>query len=85
MTPSRPPRLKRALDLVGAGVGLVLLAPLFLGVAAAILLVDGWPVLFRQRRPGLGGRPFTILKFCTVRALRPGGRPASSDVRPCRA
>jgi len=55
--------LKRAIDIVGAGILLVLVSPLLLGVAAAIRLTDGAPVLFRQRRIGLHGRPFTMLKF----------------------
>jgi lipopolysaccharide/colanic/teichoic acid biosynthesis glycosyltransferase len=52
---------------VGSGVGLILLAPVFLGVAAAVRLSLGSPVLFRQTRPGLGGKPFEMLKFRTMR------------------
>lgn len=55
--------LKRAFDIVVAGVGLTVLAPLFLLVAVAIKLDDGGPVFFRQRRAGKGGRPFEMLKF----------------------
>ncbi|MCL0040773.1 sugar transferase [Thermodesulfovibrionales bacterium] len=62
--------LKRGLDLVGAVVGLVLLAPVLLGVAGLILLTMGAPVLFRQVRPGLHGTPFTIYKFRTMLELR---------------
>ena len=58
--------LKRAIDIIGAGVGLVVLSPLLLGVAAAIRLTDGAPILFRQTRVGLHGRPFTIYKFRTM-------------------
>ncbi len=58
---------KRALDVTGATVGLVVLSPLFFGVAVAIRLSDGHEALFRQRRAGLDGRPFTIAKFRTMR------------------
>lgn len=55
--------MKRALDTVLALLALVLLAPLMLLVALAIALEGGAPVLFRQRRVGLGGREFGIYKF----------------------
>ena len=59
---------KRALDLVGSSVGLlVALLPMAL-IAVLIRLRMGSPVLFRQERPGLGGRPFTLIKFRTMRA-----------------
>jgi len=57
---------KRALDLVGAGVGVVLLAPLFALVAVAIKAGDGGPVFYRQRRVGRNGREFRIWKFRTM-------------------
>ncbi|HEX8694182.1 MAG TPA: sugar transferase [Longimicrobium sp.] len=66
---------KRALDVVVAAAGLVVLSPVLLGVAAAVRARLGAPVLFRQRRPGLGGRPFTLYKFRTMRhAEGPDGR-----------
>ncbi len=58
---------KRAFDLVGALAGLVVLGPLLLVVAVLVRLHFGWPVLFRQLRPGLGGALFTIYKFRTMR------------------
>ena len=58
--------LKRAIDIIGALVGLALLSPLLLTVAAIIRFGDGAPVLFRQTRVGLHGRPFTIYKFRTM-------------------
>jgi lipopolysaccharide/colanic/teichoic acid biosynthesis glycosyltransferase len=64
--------LKRGLDIAGAAAGLVLGAPLLAGISLAVLASDGPPVLFRQERPGRGGRPFKILKFRTMRATRPG-------------
>jgi sugar transferase EpsL len=56
---------KRALDLVVALAGLVLIAPILVATALAVRIGLGRPVLFRQMRPGLGGRPFTLLKFRT--------------------
>ncbi len=63
--------VKRAIDIVGAAAGLAIASPLLALTGAAILLTDGRPVLFRQTRPGLGGRPFRILKFRTMRTPRP--------------
>lgn len=57
---------KRALDLVGAGAGLVLAAPLMATLALAIRLGDGGPALFRQQRVGRNGRLFECLKFRTM-------------------
>lgn len=54
---------KRALDIAGSAIGLIVLAPLFAAVASAIKLTSRGPVLFRQRRVGRGGRCFSILKF----------------------
>src|SRR5690606_35063680 len=58
--------LKRAIDVVGAGVGLVLLSPLMLVIAVAIKLSSRGPVLFRQYRIGRGNKPFQMLKFRTM-------------------
>lgn len=52
---------------VAAGFALIVTAPLGLAVAIAIRCSLGSPVLFRQVRPGLGGRPFTLMKFRTMR------------------
>jgi sugar transferase (PEP-CTERM system associated) len=57
----------RVLDLIGAGTLLVLSTPITLAVAAAILVDDGLPVLYRQRRVGLHGRVFTLYKFRSMR------------------
>lgn len=64
----RPVQLfvKRAFDIVVAGLGLVLLLPFLLAVALLIRLESRGPVLFRQRRIGRGGVPFDILKFRTM-------------------
>jgi lipopolysaccharide/colanic/teichoic acid biosynthesis glycosyltransferase len=71
--------VKRTLDLVGASAGLVLGAPLLAGVSLAVMVLDGRPILFRHRRPGLHGKPFTMLKFRTMRPLRPGEAPYHTD------
>ncbi|WP_162241712.1 sugar transferase [Curtobacterium sp. Leaf183] len=57
---------KRALDVVGAALGLVLLAPVFAVVALLIRHEDGGPVFFRQTRVGRGGEAFSIVKFRTM-------------------
>jgi lipopolysaccharide/colanic/teichoic acid biosynthesis glycosyltransferase len=54
---------KRGLDIVGAGLALVLLAPLMLLVAAAVAVTSPGPVIYRQTRLGRGGVPFTFYKF----------------------
>jgi len=63
-------RGKRMLDIAGGGLSLLLLLPLFAALTAAVGLALGRPLLFRQRRPGLGGAPFTILKFRTMKDER---------------
>jgi exopolysaccharide biosynthesis polyprenyl glycosylphosphotransferase len=67
---SDPPRstvaMKRAMDVAVSALLLILLSPLLLGVALWILLDDGRPVLFRQRRAGKEGEPFTMVKFRTM-------------------
>jgi lipopolysaccharide/colanic/teichoic acid biosynthesis glycosyltransferase len=57
---------KRPLDILLSGVGLILLAPVLVAVAAAVAIALGRPVFFRQVRPGLGGRPFKLVKFRTM-------------------
>lgn len=58
---------KRAFDAVSSGAALVLLSPLLLGLALAIRITSGSPVLYRQERMGLDGRVFSMLKFRTMR------------------
>jgi len=57
---------KRVVDFLVAGLASLLLIPLFLAIAAFILLDSRGPVFFRQRRLGLGGRPFNMWKFRTM-------------------
>ena len=58
---------KRALDLVTAALLLVLVSPILVACALAVKLTSTGPVFFRQVRIGVGGRPFEILKFRTMR------------------
>lgn len=70
---------KRAFDLLASLAGLAVLSPLLLVVALFVRVKLGAPVLFRQTRPGFNGRPFTILKFRTMRDPRPGEDPFGTD------
>lgn len=58
--------IKRLFDVVVSALGLVLLAPLFAGIALAVALSSPGPVLYRSRRVGEGGRIFEMLKFRTM-------------------
>ena len=58
--------VKRAFDLVGAGLLLLFLSPMLTVIAIAIKITSRGPVLFRSARPGIGGRPFECLKFRTM-------------------
>jgi lipopolysaccharide/colanic/teichoic acid biosynthesis glycosyltransferase len=60
------PRWKRAMDIALVLPALLALSPVFLLVAAAIFFTSGRPILFRQRRAGLGNRPFMLYKFRTM-------------------
>jgi exopolysaccharide biosynthesis polyprenyl glycosylphosphotransferase len=55
--------VKRLSDIVLTSVGLLIIAPLMICIAAVIKLQDGGPVIFRQSRIGREGKPFTMLKF----------------------
>jgi sugar transferase EpsL len=74
--------IKRAIDFAGAAIGLIVFAPVIALVAIAIRIDMGAPVLFRQQRPGLGGKPFLITKFRTMRdAHGADGRPLPDGER----
>lgn len=74
--------LKRLFDVVAAGLGLLVLSPVIAVVALLIRRRLGSPVLFRQVRPGLDGKPFEMVKFRTMRdALDAQGNPLPDDQR----
>jgi exopolysaccharide biosynthesis polyprenyl glycosylphosphotransferase len=58
--------VKRTMDIVGAGIGLVAVSPLLLGITIAIRVTSRGPILFRQTRVGRDGTRFTMLKFRTM-------------------
>ncbi|MCC6424009.1 MAG: sugar transferase [Phycisphaerales bacterium] len=60
------PWWKRMMDMLCAGMGLLLLSPLLIVIALIIKLTSKGPVIFKQARAGLGGRPFMIFKFRTM-------------------
>jgi exopolysaccharide biosynthesis polyprenyl glycosylphosphotransferase len=60
-------RLKRALDIVGALGGLLLLSPVMLVIALAVAMTSPGPIIFRQIRLGKGGVPFAFYKFRSMR------------------
>lgn len=70
--------MKRAFDVAASVVALLLLAPLLAAVAVAIKLTSRGPVLFRGRRVGRSGVPFTIYKF---RTMRDGGATGAGITR----
>src|SRR4051794_11244341 len=59
--------VKRVFDVLGAGLILLVLWPVMVIVAILVEQRLGCPIIFRQPRPGLGGRVFTLYKFRTMR------------------
>jgi len=70
--------MKRLFDIMTSGIGLVIISPMLLVISIAIRLFVGTPVLFKQQRPGLGGKPFVMYKFRTMTDQRD----ARGDVLP---
>ncbi|WP_322740087.1 sugar transferase [Sphingomonas sp. S1-29] len=74
--------MKRILDCLVAGFALILLSVPLLAVALLVRVKLGSPVLFRQERPGLNGRPFIMMKFRTmIEAVDDDGQPLSDAQR----
>jgi lipopolysaccharide/colanic/teichoic acid biosynthesis glycosyltransferase len=71
--------MKRLFDILSSAVMLVLLSPVIVVVAVAVRLDVGAPVLFRQVRPGLKARPFTLYKFRTMRGAHSGEPGSEAD------
>jgi lipopolysaccharide/colanic/teichoic acid biosynthesis glycosyltransferase len=67
--------MKRLFDVLVATTCLLLTSPLIVCIAVTVRLTLGSPVLFRQQRPGRGGRPFALLKFRTMRHARDDSQP----------
>lgn len=57
---------KRLVDIVVAACLLVILAPVLFVLSLLVLVTMGYPVIFSQKRPGLAGRPFQLMKFRTM-------------------
>jgi len=55
--------LKRSFDLVFAISLMILLSPVFIGIAIAVLISSGWPIFYSQKRVGLNGKTFKFYKF----------------------
>jgi len=74
--------LKRALDVALSASALAVVAPVIVGAAVVVYRDVGWPVIFRQKRGGLHGTVFEVLKFRTMRAAEdPQGRPLPDSER----
>jgi lipopolysaccharide/colanic/teichoic acid biosynthesis glycosyltransferase len=74
--------LKRFFDIVASLAGLIVLFPVIVVVAYLIRKHLGSPILFRQVRPGLGGKPFEMVKFRSMRdALDANGNPLPDSER----
>ena len=72
------PLWKRALDIVGASFGLLLLSPIMIAIALLVKFTSPGPVIFRQKRMGQGGRPFDFFKF---RSMIPDAEHLKKDLR----
>lgn len=74
--------IKRVIDILGAGVGLLFCLPLFVIIALLIKIDSPGPVFFRQERPGFRGIPFVIYKFRTMKeAYDENGTPLPDEQR----
>ena len=74
--------LKRLLDIIVAGMALILLSPLYAFVVYKVKKNLGSPVLFRQVRPGLHGKPFEMIKFRSMKdAVDAQGKPLPDSER----
>ncbi|MFV5466889.1 sugar transferase [Acinetobacter towneri] len=74
--------LKRFLDIIIASIALILLSPLYFYVAYKVKKNLGSPVLFRQVRPGLNGKPFEMIKFRSMKdAVDAHGNPLPDSER----
>lgn len=76
LLPKGVPLVKRLSDLILASLALILFSPLLLILSILVAIQNGFPILFRQKRPGLREETFTIYKFRTMReAIDADGQP----------
>lgn len=76
LLPKGVPLVKRLSDLLLASLALILFSPVFLILSILVTIQNGFPILFRQKRPGLRGEIFTIYKFRTMKdAVDEAGEP----------
>jgi sugar transferase EpsL len=68
--PPGMPLSKRVFDLTGTLIGLVIISPILLVLAVLVWFYLGWPIIYRQQRPGLKGKPFFIYKFRSMTEAR---------------
>ena len=62
--------MKRFLDVILSLVLIIVISPVFIGIALAIVINSGFPVFFIQQRVGINGKPFSIMKFRTMTVLK---------------
>jgi lipopolysaccharide/colanic/teichoic acid biosynthesis glycosyltransferase len=72
-------RGRRCMDIIMAALALLLLSPVFFGIAAAIGITSGRPIFFRQWRLGRYGREFQLCKFRTMKATTENGSGLTQD------
>ena len=70
LLPKSTPVVKRLMDLALTIPALLILSPILILISLMVAFWHGFPILFRQKRPGLHGKIFTIYKFRTMRNLR---------------
>lgn len=68
-------QLKNGLDVFMGIAGTIVLSPVLLGISAAIVMDDGFPVFFKQKRVGIHGSHFMIYKFRTMKNSTPHDKP----------
>ncbi len=82
LLPKNVPAVKRLFDLALSVPGLILLSPIVLLISLVVAWQHGFPILFRQKRPGLHGQTFTIYKFRTMKnQTDEDGKPLPDDAR----
>ncbi len=82
LLPKGIPFVKRFIDLIIAITAIIILSPVLIFISFLVFFTHGFPILYRQQRPGYGGAIFTIYKFRTMRTLtESNGQPAPDEER----